>query len=221
MSWLKVDDQFTDHPKVLALGKDRLAGIGLWVIGSCYAGRFLTDGYIPATALPSGSRRLAHRLVDVGLWDHASDGYRIHDYLDYQPGRAAVLRERQRNAARQAKYRGGVTSSGSNGVTHGVSNDAPARPVPDPLSPEPPNPHGADDLEVLADGLLGHPATPGQLRAIRTLDRKVGRDRTLEVMRSSLTSDVDDRFGEALDTLGSEATAKRKPNEFAYMDAES
>lgn len=221
MSWLKVDDQFADHPKVLALGKDRLAGLGLWMIGSCYAGRFLTDGYIPATALPSGARRLAERLVEVGLWDHAADGYRIHDYLDYQPGRETVLRERRRNAARQAKHRGGVTNEGSNGVTTGVSHAAPARPVPDPLSPEPPNPHDADDLEVLADGLLGHPATPGQLRAIRTLDRKVGRTRTLEVMRTGLMSHADDRFGEVLDTLGNEATAKRKLSEFAYMDAES
>lgn len=229
MSWLKVDDQFTDHPKVLALGKDRFAGIGLWVIGSCYAARFLTDGYIPATALPSGTRRLAHRLVDVGLWDHAPDGYRIHDYLDYQPNRvdALAVKQARAEAGRIGGKRSGDTRR-SKGEANGQANDEAnasdkSNPVPVPIhfSPEPPNPHDADDLEVLADGLLGHPATPRQLQAVRTLDRKVGRDRTLEVMRSALTSDADDRFGAVLSVLGSEATNRRKPSEFDYMDVES
>lgn len=219
MTWLKVDDQFTDHPKVLALGRDRLAGIGLWAVGSCYAARFLTDGYIPAAVLPPGARRLAQRLVAVGLWDTAEGGYRIHDYHDYQPRRETVMVERRRNAERQARLRdrsNGVT----NGATNGVSTGAPTRPVPT-NTPEPPNPHDFDDLEVLADGLLMHPATPNQLRAVRTLDRKVGRPRTLEIMRTAITSEVDDRFGWVLDQLGQEASAKRKSSEFDYMDEQS
>lgn len=224
MSWLKVDDQFPDHPKVLALGRDRLAAMGLWTIGSCYAARFLTDGFIPASALPSGSRRLAARLIEVRLWDEAPGGYRIHDYHDYQPSRVQALAVKQTRA--EAGRIGGKQSGskrGSNGQANSLTPaSTKSNPVPVPVpfdSPEPPNPHDADDLEVLADGLLGHPATPNQLRAVRTLDRKVGRERTLEVMRSGLTSDADDRFGEVLDVLGNEASHKqRKQSEFAYMD---
>lgn len=88
------------------------------------------------------------------------------------------------------------------------------------ITPEPPNPHAADNIEVLADGLLLHPATPGQLRAIRTLSRKVGEARTLEVMQAWMTREVDDRFGGALDELGAEAKKRRerKESEWAYMD---
>lgn len=91
-------------------------------------------------------------------------------------------------------------------------------------TPEPPNPQDADDIEVLADGLLRHPATPGQLRAIRTVGRKVPKGRAEEVMRYWLTEgNADDPFGAALDQLGAEATnaTKRKKSKFAYMDDDS
>ena len=45
MSWIKIDDQFADHPKVLQAGP--LAS-WMYVCGLTYAGRYLTDGFIPA-----------------------------------------------------------------------------------------------------------------------------------------------------------------------------
>lgn len=99
MTWVRVDDQFPDHPKLLRLGKQRLPAMGLWVTGLCYSARFLTDGFIPSAALPYGSKRIAQLLVDVGLWGTADGGYQIHDYQDYQPTRQQVLETRARNAA--------------------------------------------------------------------------------------------------------------------------
>lgn len=88
-------------------------------------------------------------------------------------------------------------------------------------TPETPNPYDADDIEVLADGLLRHPATPGQLQAVRTLGRKLTKGRAEEVMRYWLTEgNADDPFGAALDQMGSEASQskKRSRSKFAYMD---
>ena len=63
-------------------------------------------------------------------------GWVIHDYWEYQPSKAQVVKERQASAERQRKWRenhgygGSQDNGGSNGVTNGVSNAAPSRPVP-------------------------------------------------------------------------------------------
>ena len=131
MSWVKVDDQMPRHPKLLSLGRDRLVCQGVWLDGMCYASGYLTDGFIPSAALEKGSERYARRLVEVGLWERVEGGYRIHDYHDYQPTRAAVTESRKKNADRQSRHRNGVT----NDVTT-ASVTAP-RPVPVPSSPVP------------------------------------------------------------------------------------
>lgn len=131
MSWVKVDDQMPRHPKLLSLGKDRLVCQGLWLDGMCYASAYLTDGFVPAAALERGSERYAERLVRAGLWEPVDGGFRIHDYHDYQPTRAAVTESRKRNAERQSRHRNAVT----NGVTE-ASVTTP-RPVPVPSRPVP------------------------------------------------------------------------------------
>lgn len=120
MSWVRLDDQFADHPKVTTAGP--LAG-WLYVCGLLYAARYLTDGFIPTAhvarlaALPR-PRQLAERLVQVGLWERAEGGYRIHDYAEYQPTADDVRATRAANAARQATWR-----SRRNGASNGVTND--------------------------------------------------------------------------------------------------
>lgn len=113
MTWAKVDDQFAEHPKVLALGRDRFAAMGLWLLGLTYSSRYLTDGFIPAGALPSGTNKLASRLVAVLLWERVQDGYRIHDFSDYQPSReeAEKLRADRAEAGRKGGLRSGSTRS--------------------------------------------------------------------------------------------------------------
>ena len=112
MPWVRLDDGFPDHPKVVAAGP--LAG-WLHVCGLAYCNRNLTDGFIPRSAAhrltsfegvdveTEGVRGLvttgcdvdcewtAEVLCDHGIWDKVEGGYQIHDYLDYQPSRADVL----------------------------------------------------------------------------------------------------------------------------------
>ena len=152
MPWVRFDDQYPIHRKVAGLS-DKTYRLHSEAIFWC--ARNLTDGVISVLNLRQvrpGVRGLtAHAdvLVKRGLWhlageDCASekcpapageDGWVIHDYWFYQPTKDQVQREREANARRQARFRGGrnaVTNSVTDGVTNGVtapvSNASPARP---------------------------------------------------------------------------------------------
>ena len=99
MSWVKLDDGFYDNAKILRVG---LTAAGLYVAGLSYAGRKLTNGFLPDVAVTmlggDASTSLPGRLVDAGLWRPVEGGYQIHDYLDYNPSAAQV--KAARNAAK-------------------------------------------------------------------------------------------------------------------------
>lgn len=141
MSWVKVDDHMPRHPKFLGLDRDRLVCQGVWLDGMCYASAYLTDGFVPAAALEKGSERYAERLVVAGLWDRVEGGYRIHDYLDYQPTKAQVTESRRKNAERQSRLRNGATNASSNAATdgeaHAATNGLVTEPRPVPSRPGP------------------------------------------------------------------------------------
>ncbi len=133
MAWVRISDDFYDHPKFDAAGS---LGIALWMAGLAWSNRNLTDGFIPRkTALrlldfedaaeavshaerngvtndprnnditPSVARFVAERLVKAGLWIEAEGGFSIHGYLDYQKSAAQITAERDRSAARQKAFR--------------------------------------------------------------------------------------------------------------------
>jgi hypothetical protein len=123
MTWVRLDDGFPDHPKVDAAGP---LAAWLYVCGLAYCARFLTDGHIPADrvarlAAVAEPLALAARLVEVGLWERTTGGYRVHDYAEYQPSAADVRRDRAATAARQAAWRD-RRNGASNGVTNTVSH---------------------------------------------------------------------------------------------------
>jgi hypothetical protein len=148
MTWVKLDDQFPDNPKIVKVGP---LGGWLQVCGLAYCNRHLTDGFIPTD--------VAHRLTsfvgvdllsETGLYEHAptcehiaallcaekiwkkvTGGYRIHDYGEYQPSRADVLAEREKTRKRVEKFRKGNAASNAvtNAERNAVSNAAPV-PVP-------------------------------------------------------------------------------------------
>ncbi len=111
MPWVRLDDQFPHHPKVVSVGP---LGIAMQVVGLCYCNQFLTDGFIPTSAIPTfmdfteldanafngrgGVCWIAvQKLLDAGMWEEAEGGYRIHDYLEYQPSKASIEAEKERN----------------------------------------------------------------------------------------------------------------------------
>lgn len=92
MPWVKFDDQYADHPKLDDVSD---AAFRLHVTATCFASRYLTDGYIKLSTLPKLCRHedpeaIANELVAAGLFDLAPGGYQVHDYLDYNPSKAEV-----------------------------------------------------------------------------------------------------------------------------------
>lgn len=116
-SWIKVYNSMPQNPKILMAG-DRAAWLS--VCGLCYSNEHLTDGFIPAHALPvvaPGVRRpesLAAQLVAAGLWHVVEGGWRIHDYEKHQRSAEEIRDSRARDAARKAKVRADSNGSPAN-----------------------------------------------------------------------------------------------------------
>jgi hypothetical protein len=108
MPWGRVDDDFYDHPKVLALGRQRLPCIGLYFLAISWSNRYLTDGKLDLNRIRTlgGSCALAERLVEAGLFDHEGEGYAIHDFLSRNKSRDQVEIEREQKveAGRKGGY---------------------------------------------------------------------------------------------------------------------
>jgi hypothetical protein len=132
MPWGRIDDGFYDHPKLDDLGRNRLACIGLYALALSWSNRYLTDGHIPDDRVKrlGGTPVLADALVRAGLWDKLVDGYRIHDFLDYNES-ADDVRERRRRLHVLGK-RGGSASGEARRLKRdgsGVAVELPSSPV--------------------------------------------------------------------------------------------
>lgn len=109
MSWVKLDDEFVEHPRVSSLSDKAFR---LHVAGICHASRKLTDGHISTTdarvllALTRTSSRHVAELLEAGAWTANGDGWEIHDYLDYNPTAEQVKEKRQKWLERQNRRRG-------------------------------------------------------------------------------------------------------------------
>ena len=121
MTWVRIDDSFYQHPKVMEAGP---LGLAMQVAALCYANRNLTDGFISRAVGPTllnlddaiwpTWNSVADGLVEAGLWEKMPRGFQIHDYEKYQPTRAQVEAERIASAERQQRWR----DAHSNGVSN-------------------------------------------------------------------------------------------------------
>lgn len=109
--WVRIDDAILDNPKIVAVGT---VGFALYVAGIVYCGRNLTDGFIPTAVLPrlltpcADDAHFSHTiraLIAHGLLKERADGYTIHDYLQYNPSRYRVRRERASARRRMSEVR--------------------------------------------------------------------------------------------------------------------
>lgn len=99
--WVKIDDGILDNPKIASVG---IQGFAVYVASIVFSARNLLDGFLPDSRwnllLPQTEMTVADDLVRVGLWEKCPGGYRIHDFLKYNPSRARVLRLRARDRSR-------------------------------------------------------------------------------------------------------------------------
>lgn len=83
MSWLRIDDGFTQHPKVIQLGvRDRWT----WLDVLCYCARYRTGGTVTDTiseVVRGATPGFLSRCYGVGLLDRAGDVYVVHDWNIY------------------------------------------------------------------------------------------------------------------------------------------
>jgi hypothetical protein len=92
MPWFKVDDRLPFHAKVLKAGNEAM---GLWVRAGAWSTGHGTDGFIPQeTAKILGRRASWSRLVDARLFVETDGGFRMHDFLDYNPSAEVVADSR-------------------------------------------------------------------------------------------------------------------------------
>jgi hypothetical protein len=141
MPWAKFEDNYLGNQKLATL---TTAAIALDMAAIIYSARELRDGLLSAADVQTVAALIhlrrwppaAAELVRVHRWT-TPDGafYAIHDYLEYQPSRDEVLKQREED--RERKRRGGRARQGQNssGIPAGnppESGGIPAAPVPGP-----------------------------------------------------------------------------------------
>ena len=173
MPWVRFDDQFPIHRKVEGLSD---AAFRLHISAIFWCARNLTDGFVPVEDLESAVPRRMRRpgkfvaeLVARKLWVEVDDGWQIHDYLDFQPSREKVERERKAKAERQARWLekrrkqgqrrdSPVDIDASGDASHDASKDA---------APYPPRPEGGGGVYAPKRGASGRAGPSGSpVRAV-------------------------------------------------------
>lgn len=179
MTWVRLDENFARHPKIVQAGPLALA---MHVAALCYCNQYLTDGFVPKAAVKTfldldgiatefefgdseigeGDRgnladpfRVVSQLVGAGLWDVSPGGWMIHDYLEYQPSKAKVEADKaQKQAAGRAGGKAAARAKAKQSPSErSTKGQAESKPV--------------SDTESVTDSLKGTSPLPpkGGLRA--------------------------------------------------------
>lgn len=129
MAWVKVEDQLPNNLKVMSVPP---VARYLYVCGLCMCAHQLTDGEIPGPtvqlllAQAGATKKHAQALVDAGLWVAEGGGFRVPDYLEYNPSGTA---ERDRRdgirAKRAAAGRKGAAARWGDSNAHGKGDGKP------------------------------------------------------------------------------------------------
>lgn len=134
MPWLKVDDNFPEHERIIGLPGP--AAKWLHVVALCHCAKHLTDGHIEPFRLKvicavAEVPRVAFQikqLVQAGLWIDNGDGsFQLRDFLDYNPPAARVKAERESARQRMRSLRSSRERSGEQTPKFGGSSVTPSR----------------------------------------------------------------------------------------------
>lgn len=154
MTWVKLDDAFPTHPKILAAGDE---AAWLFVCGLCHSSRHLTDGLVATAVLGrlTGLRRperYAQRLVEAGLWLVEEGGWRINGYEEWQRSRADIEAEREAGRERARRSREARAKARRDAAERAAEFALGSGDIDTESDTDPPNPQGfaeQDDPERL------------------------------------------------------------------------
>lgn len=134
MGWVKLDDRFPDHPKVVDLS-DRAFRAHVTLL--CYCAEHETDGIVKTTvAHRAAGIKGTRELVDAGVWHEVEAGYEIHDFLAYNPSRAETQERRRSKSVAGAMGAVKRYASQTLSIRNGGAMTAEMPPTPAP-TPEP------------------------------------------------------------------------------------
>jgi len=154
LAYIRVESSVSRHRKFLQAGP---AASWLWLCGLAYCQEGLTNGFIPSEAIDhlgvKGARPLSEKLVSAQLWDTATDGWHVHDYLDWNKDAASV------RAIQQERRRAGAEGGKASGETR--RNEANPKQVAEAKPKQPANP--STDIAVAT-------ATEAATATTKTLD---------------------------------------------------
>lgn len=165
MSWAKLDDQFHAHRKAKIAWRGHPRALGMHLLAISYCAGQLTDGLVDdefvEEKIPAARERNAvtEALVAAGLWGREGDGWRINDWLDFNPSREEVLNRRRKDSERKARKDSKRNPSGIQAESNGIPSDpSRVRAFPDPTRPDqsqiPPSPpRGGRERDRLEHGL--------------------------------------------------------------------
>jgi hypothetical protein len=148
---LDVDDLYPEHPKLVGLGTWCEVAGWLNLAALAWCKRYLTDGVLPRAivwrlaafrgmaidGVPVTPEAVAAKLVEARLWKERGPDYLIHDFLEYQESKDAILARREAFRRRQRKHRDSLKESS---VTPDVTRDTRvtiASPSPSPSIEDP------------------------------------------------------------------------------------
>lgn len=136
MAWVRLDDRFDDSRKVQSAFNRAPIAVSVFVMAITYCARHETDGLVDAAWLKrqvpayKSRRKALEVLVSEGLFEPENGGgYRIHDYLDYQPSRKDLEAKRAADAERKARGRASRVRDVSARTPAGIRAES-ARPIP-------------------------------------------------------------------------------------------
>lgn len=110
MTWVKLDDMVTIHPKLLDAGAE---AAWLWTSGLAHCNRYTTNGRIDkrhlASLYPNSEwsanqlKKLSKKLVDCRLWSDEGDFFLVHQYAEHQSEATKESVEARREREREKK----------------------------------------------------------------------------------------------------------------------
>ena len=128
MTWVRIDDSFPNHPKIIGLSDKAFR---LYITTLCYSNAYLTDGIVPQkTVKKLANSRHISALIEANLWEKCGDDIIILGYEEYQFTKERVESERKKAAERMNRSR---VLQRTNGVTSPEVHPPHTHPIPIPI----------------------------------------------------------------------------------------
>lgn len=192
MGWVRIDDNFADHPKIIGLSD---TAFRLFVIGLCYSNRQLSDGYIPYQMVDAwigdNPAKPSDELEEQNLWEREAKGFRIRSYEEYQPTRDVIEKKRSQARERLERFKETQKKRVSDAFQY---DDGNAKETPPPTQPNPTQPNSLDISNDISKGVVPLPRVHSALEAVNRLGSKLEQARANGVNAWNLSKLVLDEW---------------------------